>query len=329
MAQQSILIIDDDQALVGALKDGLESLGYKVWAAFDGLQGVLQAHQGKPDVIMLDFNMPAGGGPGVYDRLRSSADTAKTPIIFLTGLSVDEVKDKIKPTPNTFFLRKPISVAQLQKVLEKILAPGGRAKGPVTGVRTISTPAPAARAAQSARMAQAAGAPATEPGTPLPKFRPVAAAEAPPPAPAPAPAPAGAFRFHEYEMRVTYADTDRLGIVYHSNYFKYFDVGRTELMRSAGYRYRDMERNLFMPIIEARCNYMAPSRYDEILVIKTWIAWLGPASVAFESDIREHDSARVVARGFTRHAVVNEFWKPIRLPKEFRERLLPFVFKPS
>ncbi|MBI2362383.1 MAG: response regulator, partial [Elusimicrobia bacterium] len=78
MAEKSILIIDDDQALVAAIKEGLETLGFRVAAAFDGLQGVLQAHQAKPDAVMLDFNMPAGGGAGVYERLRSSTVTAQT-----------------------------------------------------------------------------------------------------------------------------------------------------------------------------------------------------------------------------------------------------------
>ena len=136
MSQHSVLIIDDDEDLVAALKEGLETLSYKVATAYDGLQGVMQAHQGKPDIIMLDFNMPAGGGSGVYERLRASTDTAKTPIVFLTGATVEEVKKTIRSTPNTFFLKKPLSVSQLRKVLDKIIAAneaaGGGIPAPVT-----------------------------------------------------------------------------------------------------------------------------------------------------------------------------------------------------
>ncbi|MFH1724545.1 MAG: response regulator, partial [Elusimicrobiota bacterium] len=127
MPERTVLIIDDDQVLVAAIKEGLETLGFKVAAAYDGLQGVLQAHQSKPSAIMLDFNMPAGGGAGVYERLRASTDTVQIPIIFVTGVTVQEVKGKIRSTPNTYFLRKPISVSQLQKVLDKILGPQGAA----------------------------------------------------------------------------------------------------------------------------------------------------------------------------------------------------------
>src|SRR5437899_3133642 len=102
MADKTILIIDDDQTLVAPLKDGLESIGYRVAVAFDGMQGILQAHQAKPDVIILDFYMPGGGGRTVYERLRQAADTVSTPIIFSTVVSLEEVKGQITPTAHTY-----------------------------------------------------------------------------------------------------------------------------------------------------------------------------------------------------------------------------------
>ena len=131
-----------------------------------------------------------------------------------------------------------------------------------------------------------------------------------------------------YESRVPYADTDRLGIVYYANYLRYFDSGRTELLRALGLRYRDleMERRLFLPAVECRTQYLAPCRYDDLLRVRTWLSWLGPASVCFQNDVHNRDDGdRLVARGFTRHAVLNEQWKPAKIPADIRQRLTPWV----
>lgn len=351
MPDKSILIIDDDQTLVAAIKEGLETLGFRVAAAFDGLQGVLQAHQSRPDAVMLDFNMPAGGGAGVYERLRTSTVTAQTPIIFLTAATVEDVKKVIRSTPNTYFLKKPISVSQLRKVLDKIL--GGAAAGPVTtrsrpveltpatrppapvedfaGLGGLPTPPPLAAPTPT-------GLPRTPTPLPQPKGglfgrktpEPAPIARPPQPAfgapPPPAPAPAGGFDGPVFvqDLRVAYADTDRLGIVYYATYLKYFELGRTELMRGLGVRYRDleMERRFFLPAVESRAQYLAPCRYDDALRLRTWVSWLGPASVCFQNELQSlEEGGRLVARGFTRHAVLNELWKPSKLPPDVRQRL--------
>ncbi|TBR24913.1 response regulator [bacterium] len=360
MADKSILIIDDDQTLVAAIKEGLETLGFRVAAAFDGLQGVLQAHQSRPDAVMLDFNMPAGGGAGVYERLRTSSVTAQTPIIFLTAATVEEVKKVIRSTPNTYFLKKPISVGQLRKVLDKIL--GGHVTGPVTtrsrpvelspktrppapvddfaGLGGLPTPPPMAppagmpmpapTPAPAPAPAKSGGlfGPMTPPPAPFPKQVAGFGAMPPPPAPAPTPAPAPVGGFdghaHVFDLRVGYADTDRLGIVYYGTYLRYFELGRTEFLRALGLRYRDieMERRFFLPAVEARAQYLAPCRYDDQLRLRTWVSWLGPASVCFQNELVNVDEGgRLVARGFTRHAVLNEQWKPSKLPPDIRQRL--------
>lgn len=367
MADKSILIIDDDQTLVAAIKEGLETLGFRVAAAFDGLQGVLQAHQSRPDAVMLDFNMPAGGGAGVYERLRTSTVTAQTPIIFLTAATVEEVKKVIRSTPNTYFLKKPISVGQLRKVLDKIL--GGAAAGPLTtksrpveltpktrppvpvddfaGLGGLPTPPPMAtptgmRLPTPTPMPSPAskggglfGPASTPPPAPFPKPSAFGAPQqasfgtpppAPAPAPPPAPAPVGGFEGHAhvFDLRVAYADTDRLGIVYYAVFLKYFELGRTEFLRALGMRYRDieMERRFFLPAVEARAQYLAPCRYDDHLRMKTWVSWLGPASVCFQNELQNVDEGgRLVARGFTRHAVLNEQWKPSKLPADLKQRL--------
>ena len=129
-------------------------------------------------------------------------------------------------------------------------------------------------------------------------------------------------------MRVTYADTDKMGIIYYANYLKYFEQGRTELLRALGVRYRDLEvqRKIFLPAVEARCQYLAPSRYDDLLTVRTWIARMGRASISFECDMVDKDLAgKVVARGYSRHALVNDLWRTTRMPDDLRVLLAPFV----
>lgn len=281
---KTILIIDDDQTLVAPLKEGLESIGYRVAVAFDGVQGILQAHQSRPDVIILDFHMPGGGGQTVYERLRLTPDTAKTPIIFSTVVTLDEVRGKVTPSANTYFLKKPVGFNQVISVLNTVL---GENKAALATAPVRFEPAPAPAAAKGK----------------LPKF-------------------------HEFTVRVTYADTDKLGIIYYANYFKYFEQGRTELLRSLGIRYRDLEiqRKLFIPAVEARCRYLAPSRYDDLLIVRTWIASIGLASISFENDIFDNDlGGKKVARGFSRHAVVNDLWRTSRVPEDMRRLLEPYV----
>lgn len=295
-----ILVIDDDQTLVALLKEGLESVGYEVAAAFDGLQGILQAHQFRPDLIILDFYMPGGGGPTVYERLRQTPDTNGTPIVFSTQVGVDDIRKTVTPSGNTYFLRKPVSLQQVLTTIGSVL---GTKLGIVEPPPFAAVPPPPG-AAGRAEMTAAEGVHARE----LPR-RP---------------------RFHEFEVRVTYADTDKMGIIYYSNYFKYFEEGRTELMRSLGVRYRDLEvhRKLYLPAVEARCRYLAPSRYDDLLVVRTWLGDLGKASVVFENEIVDKDLGnKPVARGYSRHAVVNDLWRSIRVPDDLRKLLEPYVGK--
>jgi acyl-CoA thioester hydrolase len=288
---KTILIIDDDSTLVAPLKEGLESIGYRVAVAFDGVQGVIQAHQSKPDVIILDFHMPGGGGSTVYERLRKAPDTAKTPIIFSTVVTLEEVKAKITLSPNTFFLRKPVGLGQFVSVLNQVLDDNKKAL-PEPPPKPVETPKPGPAAEIPAKPKKAAP------------------------------------RFHEFSVRVTYADTDKMGIIYYANYLRYFEEGRTELMRSLGVRYRDLEiqRKLFLPAVEAHCRYLAPSRYDDLLVVRTWISELGKGSVRFENEIIDQDlGGRRVARGYSRHALVNDLWRPARVPDDLRKLLEPYI----
>ena len=129
-------------------------------------------------------------------------------------------------------------------------------------------------------------------------------------------------------VRVAYADTDKMGVVYYANYFRFFEQGRTELLRGLGARYRDLElrRKLYLPVAEASCRYVSPGRYDDLLLVSTWVSGLGKASVSFAYEVQDaEDPARRVAAGRTRHALVNELWKPARLPDDLRAALEPFL----
>ncbi len=130
------------------------------------------------------------------------------------------------------------------------------------------------------------------------------------------------MKYYDFEMRIAYADTDRMGVVYYANYLVLFERGRTEFLRNLGIRYRDLEekQRLFLPAMEAHVNYMAPARYDELIKVRTFLSELGAAHVIFSSEIFD-ETDRLIAKGYAKLAVVNLLWKPTPLPKEMRTLL--------
>lgn len=287
--------------MVAPLKDGLESVGYRVAVAFDAAQGLLLAQELRPDLIILDFYMPGVDGGAAYERLRSSPLTSATPVIFSTGLTLEELKGKIKPGAKTFFLRKPVGFTGILSVVNQVLGEDRQAVTKVTLPNTTGTPPPPAKAPETK-------------------------AEAP--EKAPEKAAARKAKFHEFQVRVTYADTDKAGIIYYANYLKYLEQGRTELLRSLGVRYRDLEvqRKLFLPAVSSNCEYLAPSRYDDLLTIRTWISELGRASISFSCEVVDGElGGKVVARVRSRHAIVTDLWRPARVPADLRVLLAPYV----
>jgi acyl-CoA thioester hydrolase len=125
-------------------------------------------------------------------------------------------------------------------------------------------------------------------------------------------------------VRVRYAETDQMGIVYHANYFIWFEVGRTDLLRSAGWTYREMEAEGFaLPVIEARCEYQRPARYDDELEVRTSGEQISPIRVAFDYAVVRPADETVVATGRTVHATLDRDGKPCRLPERIRTLLWP------
>jgi acyl-CoA thioester hydrolase len=123
-------------------------------------------------------------------------------------------------------------------------------------------------------------------------------------------------------VRVRYPETDRMGVVHHTHFFVWFEVGRTELLRELGCTYRDMEgRGIFMPVVEAACRYRVPARYDEVVEIETELEEISASRVAFRYQIHRKGTDRPLAEGRTVHATVNREGEVIRLPVEYRDLL--------
>ncbi|MDQ3168556.1 MAG: acyl-CoA thioesterase [Acidobacteriota bacterium] len=120
-------------------------------------------------------------------------------------------------------------------------------------------------------------------------------------------------------LRVRYAETDRMGVVYYANYLVWFEVARTDLLRSLGWTYRAMEESgISLPVIEARCHYRAPARYDDEIVVHTE-AWMrSPVRMEFAYRISRKADGVVAAEGMTMHAALGNDGRPTRLPERIR-----------
>jgi len=119
---------------------------------------------------------------------------------------------------------------------------------------------------------------------------------------------------HKTEIRVIYADTDAMGVVYHTNYIKWFEVGRCELLRSVGYPYARMEEEgVLLPVAECSCKYRLPAVYDDLLEITARIGEMKGATITLEYEIRRKETEELLVTGWTKHAITDPKFKPIRL----------------
>ena len=120
-------------------------------------------------------------------------------------------------------------------------------------------------------------------------------------------------------VRVRYAETDKMGVVYYANYFVWFEVGRCELLRTLGWSYRDLEaEGASLPVIDASCRYLAPARYDDELEIQTDASLVGQARVAFDYKVLRVADQQLSVTGRTVHAAINQLGRPRRLPDRLR-----------
>jgi acyl-CoA thioester hydrolase len=121
-------------------------------------------------------------------------------------------------------------------------------------------------------------------------------------------------------VRVRYAETDKMGVVYYANYFVWFEVARADLLRSLGWSYREMEHaGVSLPVIEAECRYHTGARYDEELDVRTEGRMLSAVRMEFTYQVVRRADAAVTASGRTVHAAVAPNGRPCRLPERIRQ----------
>ena len=120
--------------------------------------------------------------------------------------------------------------------------------------------------------------------------------------------------------RVLYADTDKMGVVYHATYLRWFEAGRARYMRLRGLAYDTIEKTgVQLPVVEAHATYHKPARYDDVISVATWLEDMGRLQLVFNYEISLN--GEVLVRGYTRHASINLDGKLVRLPAEVQEAL--------
>jgi acyl-CoA thioester hydrolase len=124
---------------------------------------------------------------------------------------------------------------------------------------------------------------------------------------------------NETRLRVRYAETDQMGVVYHSNHLIWFEVGRVELMRKMGFSYRDMERDegRFIAVAEATCRYRAPIFYDQEVVVRTRLKNVRESVIVFSYELLRADDGGLLAEGETTHIVTDSKMKVSTLPDKY------------
>jgi acyl-CoA thioester hydrolase len=123
----------------------------------------------------------------------------------------------------------------------------------------------------------------------------------------------------EARVRVRYAETDQMGVVYHSNHFIWFEVGRVELLRLLGFTYKDMEREdgCHIAVVDARCRYKAPARYDDEVIVRTHVKNVRESMIHFGYELVRAQDGTVLAEGETTHIVIDKEMKIVAMPGKY------------
>ena len=127
--------------------------------------------------------------------------------------------------------------------------------------------------------------------------------------------------FADTTVRVRYAETDQMGVVYYGNYFTWFEVGRVELCRQLGFEYKRMEAedDSYIVVAEAECRYKRPARFDELLTIRTRVATAQRRTVRFAYEIINQATGETIATGETVHVICNLLGQTKSLPEKYRK----------
>ena len=130
--------------------------------------------------------------------------------------------------------------------------------------------------------------------------------------------------FAEARVRVRYAETDQMGVVYHGNYFTWFEVGRVELCRALGFEYKQMESDddSFIVVVDAHCRYKSPARFDDELTVRTRIAESNRRMIQFSYEIFRQPASEPIATGDTRHVICDRQGRPRSLPEKYHKYFL-------
>lgn len=122
--------------------------------------------------------------------------------------------------------------------------------------------------------------------------------------------------------RVIYGDTDQMGVAYYSNYLRWFEIGRTELLRQTGVPYKSIEsQGLYFPVTEVSCRYFRPARYDDNIVIETTLTSLGRVTLTFSYRILRKEDSVLIASGWTKHACVDDKGEVTKIPPALQPTL--------
>jgi acyl-CoA thioester hydrolase len=126
-------------------------------------------------------------------------------------------------------------------------------------------------------------------------------------------------RVSEATVRVRYAETDQMGVVYHANYLVWFEVGRVEFLRQLGFSYRDMEQQdgCCIAVVDARCRYKAPARYDDEIIIRTHLKNVRESLVHFGYELLRSSDGLLLAEGETTHVVIDREMKKTAIPEKY------------
>ena len=130
------------------------------------------------------------------------------------------------------------------------------------------------------------------------------------------------MKFFDYETRVRYAETDRMGISYYANYLVWFEAARTEYFRALGIIYSEFEKEgIFLPVAEAYCRYAEPSSYDDLLTVRTAVSQIRQSSVRFEYQVLKNKGPKPIAAGYTIHVFSDRTLKPVRIPESLKSKV--------
>ena len=128
------------------------------------------------------------------------------------------------------------------------------------------------------------------------------------------------MEFHDATVRVRYAETDQMGVVYHANHLIWFEIGRVELMRALGFEYKKMESedDCYIVVAEVACRYLRPARYDEVLRVRTRISQASSRVVKYTYELLRDPDNKLLATGSTTHVICGRDGKPKQLPEKYR-----------